>query len=106
METKSKYSGRGNYRDFSKILIGEEIVKNSYHNSITGALKRYLYRNGIKSEKCEDCGITEWNNKKISFDLEHIDGNSSNNLLENLKILCPNCHSQTSTYKGRNIKKK
>jgi Zn finger protein HypA/HybF involved in hydrogenase expression len=106
METKSKYSGRGNYRDFSKILIGEEIVKNSYRNSITGALKRYLYRNEIKKEKCEDCGITEWNNKKISFDLEHIDGNSSNNLLENLKILCPNCHSQTSTYKGRNIKKK
>lgn len=94
--------GRGKYRDFSKLLNGEEYLENKYYNSFTGTLKRYLYREGIKEEKCEECGIKEWNNKIISFDLEHIDGNSSNNLLENLRILCPNCHSQTPTYKGRN----
>jgi len=102
---KLQKSGRGKFRDFSKLLKGEEFIENKYYNSFTGCLKRYLYREGLKIEQCEDCGIKEWNNKIISFDLEHIDGNSSNNLLENLKILCPNCHSQTPTYKGRNIKK-
>jgi hypothetical protein len=52
--------------------------------------------------KCWTCGITDWNNKKIVMELEHIDGNSENNNLENLSILCPNCHSQTITYKGAN----
>lgn len=64
-------------------------------------LKRYLILQ--YGEKCWECGISEWNNKKITFELEHIDGNSNNNNLDNLSILCPNCHSQTSTYKTKNI---
>lgn len=64
-------------------------------------LKRYLI---LKyGNKCWSCQISEWNNKEIIFELEHIDGNSSNNELNNLSILCPNCHSQTLTYKGKNI---
>lgn len=63
-------------------------------------LRRYLlFKYG---EKCWNCGITEWNNKKIQFELEHIDGNSMNQELYNLSILCPNCHSQTDTYKSKN----
>ena len=58
---------------------------------------------GIKEEKCEECEIKEWNGKSISFELEHIDGNRFNHKIENLKILCPNCHSQTKTYRGKNI---
>jgi len=49
-----------------------------------------------------ECGITEWNGKEIVLELEHIDGNSLNNTEENLSLLCPNCHSQTDTYKGKN----
>lgn len=64
-------------------------------------LKKYLILQ--YGEKCWSCGITEWNNQKIVFELEHIDGNSENNNLENLSILCPNCHSQTPTYKAKNI---
>jgi len=64
-----------------------------------GPLKRYLSE---KKEGCWECGITEWNGKNIVLELEHIDGNSSNNLEENLSLLCPNCHSQTNTYKGKN----
>jgi 5-methylcytosine-specific restriction endonuclease McrA len=63
-------------------------------------LKKYLLI--THGEKCWKCGITDWNNIPIVFELEHIDGNSSNNSLENLSILCPNCHSQTPTYKNRN----
>jgi predicted nucleic acid-binding Zn ribbon protein len=64
-----------------------------------GPIKRYLAE---KQEGCWECGITEWNGKPIVLELEHIDGNSLNNQEENLSLLCPNCHSQTDTYKGKN----
>lgn len=73
-------------------------IKNGTVQSRT--MKRVLLKE--RGEKCWCCGITEWNEKKITFELEHIDGNSSNNSIENLSILCPNCHSQTSTYKAKN----
>ena len=52
--------------------------------------------------RCSECGIDSWNNKPISLELEHKNGNSSDNSLENVCLLCPNCHSQTSTYKVKN----
>lgn len=52
--------------------------------------------------KCWKCNITEWNGTTLVMELEHIDGNSSNNQIENLSLLCPNCHSQTPTYKAKN----
>lgn len=64
-------------------------------------LKKYLVQQ--LNNTCSCCGITEWNNKPIVLELEHIDGNSSNNDIENLTLLCPNCHSQTPTYKSKNI---
>jgi predicted HNH restriction endonuclease len=63
-------------------------------------LKRFLLKE--HGEKCWECGIKEWNGKKLTFELEHIDGNSDNNSLDNLSLLCPNCHSQTDTYKAKN----
>jgi hypothetical protein len=51
---------------------------------------------------CNKCGINEWQGFKISLELEHKDGNSSNNNRENLEGLCPNCHSITDTWRGRN----
>ena len=62
-------------------------------------VKQYL---ATLREGCWECGISSWNNKEIVLELEHIDGNSDNNAEENLSLLCPNCHSQTPTYKGRN----
>lgn len=72
------------------------------NNSITpqNSIRRYL------KEKygyfCSLCGISEWKEKPITLEIEHKDGNSLNNLEENLCFLCPNCHSQTNTYKGKN----
>lgn len=63
------------------------------------SVKRYLSE---QQEGCWCCGITEWQGKGIVLELEHIDGDSSNNKEENLSLLCPNCHSQTKTYKGKN----
>jgi hypothetical protein len=73
-------------------------IKNGTVQSRT--IKKVLLKE--HGEKCWCCGITEWNGKKITFELEHIDGNSNNNSLDNLSILCPNCHSQTATYKAKN----
>lgn len=50
---------------------------------------------------CTECKNTIWNGKPITLELEHIDGNNRNNSRENLTILCPNCHSQTSTWRNR-----
>ena len=53
--------------------------------------------------RCSSCGLTEWKGKSLSLELDHIDGDSSNNELTNLRFLCPNCHSQTESFRGKNI---
>lgn len=68
--------------------------------------KDYLQRRRILAEqndRCLHCSIKEWNRKPITLELDHINGVRSDNTRENLRFLCPNCHSQTQTYKGRNI---
>ena len=66
------------------------------------AIKVYLIK--IKGEKCEQCGWDKKNEytNKVPIEMDHIDGNSENNKLDNLRLLCPNCHSLTKTYKGAN----
>lgn len=56
-----------------------------------------------RGESCENCGLSEWLGIKIRLDMHHIDGNPDNNNRENLKLLCPNCHSLTENYGARNI---
>jgi hypothetical protein len=63
-------------------------------------LRRALGR--LHGYKCSECKIFEWNSKSIVLEVEHIDGNSQNNSISNLCLICPNCHSQTPTYKARN----
>jgi len=60
------------------------------------AFQRFLTeRDGYK---CSGCGVSEWNGKRLSFDIDHIDGNPKNDLPKNLRFLCPNCHRQTDTW--------
>ena len=59
-----------------------------------------------QQNKCNKCGINEWLGKPISLELEHIDGNRDNNERSNLECLCPNCHSQTPTWRGRHRQQK
>jgi hypothetical protein len=65
-------------------------------------LKRRLLAEGLKENRCERCGLTEWNGEPLNMQLHHKDGDGTNNTLENLELLCPNCHAQTDTYGGRN----
>ena len=76
------------------------IENGKYHR---GGLKRRLIKEKILEEKCYICNINNiWNNKKLVLQLDHINGNNKDNRLENLRMLCPNCHSQTETFGGRN----
>ena len=85
-----------------KRSVEEYLVENSVVQSFK--LKSRLIAEGLKEHKCECCGITEWNGKPAPIELDHINGNHHDNRLENLRILCPNCHAQTDTYRGKNKK--
>ena len=65
-------------------------------------LRRYIIKNNLIPYKCAICGCTEWQGKTLSLELDHINGINNDNRLENLRFLCPNCHSQPSTYGSRN----
>ena len=64
-------------------------------------LRKKLLEEGIKESKCERCGITEWMGEEVPLELHHLDGNHYNNKLDNLVILCSNCHSQIHGYNKR-----
>ena len=69
----------------------------------TSTLRQRLIDEGLKSHRCEECGLSEWNERPIPLELEHVNGDRWDNRIENLKLLCPNCHALTPTYRGRNI---
>jgi len=69
-------------------------------------LKIKLLNNGVFNPICSSCNLSEWLSKPISLELDHIDGDNTNNELSNLRLLCPNCHAFTPTYRGRNIQSK
>jgi len=64
-------------------------------------LKSYLLE--CRESRCEICGLAEWMDRLIPLELDHKDGDATNNSLDNLRLICPNCHAQTQTYKNRNM---
>ena len=85
--------------------LQEILVENSCYGNIDRLKKRILKAN-LLEYKCEKCGNTgEWQGKKLSLQLEHKNGIHNDHRLNNLCFLCPNCHSQTDTYAGKNREK-
>lgn len=87
----------GNYKSRS---LKEIMVKDSHYPSYK--LKKRLIKNNLLKNECYICSLKDWLNKKLVLHLDHINGNNRDNRLENLRLLCPNCDSQTDTYCGRN----
>jgi len=99
----SHFTGKGwnvglKFKPFKPILLDDILSgKIQYRNS--DRLKKRLLDESIKERKCECCSNDMWLNKPIKLELHHKDGNNTNNKLENLEILCPNCHSLTDTFR-------
>jgi len=94
-------------RCFSRVRksLNEYLIKGKYLTICGNLLKQKLYKAGLKQPICEECGQDEnWRGQKMSLILDHKDGDRENNLLENLRILCPNCNSTLDTHCGKNKK--
>ena len=91
----------GNNNAPAKIILND-ILNGAHPHFQTYKLKNRLLKAGILENCCSICGINIWNQKSINLELDHIDGNRVNHLLSNLRLLCPNCHSQTETYRSKN----
>ena len=86
-------------------IYGEENIFCENSNVSRNSIKRWIIRKNLVEYKCR-CGIEgTWQGKDLILELEHKNGVSNDNRLENIEFLCPNCHSQTKTYSGRNIKR-
>lgn len=90
----SHFTGRA--KSYTSASIDQYLVKDS--NIKSAKLKEKLLINRLKENKYEICGITTWQEKPIVIQLHHINGNPTDNRIENLQMLCPNCHSQTENY--------
>jgi hypothetical protein len=94
-KAKWKFGRRAHLKDV--------LVKGRRFN--TSNLRARLINEGVLEEKCSKCGIgNEWQGEHLSLQLDHKNGDSSDNRIGNLRLLCPNCHSQTSTFSGRKHK--
>lgn len=94
----SHFTGRA--RSYSTNYISASEYLDNSKKIHSSKLKNKLLKEGLIDDKCSNCGLTEWMGKSIVLQLHHIDGNHNNNNLENLQLLCPNCHSQTENYCG------
>jgi hypothetical protein len=78
------------------------VAESTYTN--TNRLKNRLLNNGIFERRCMRCNLTKWLEQPIPIELDHINGDRQDHRLENLRLLCPNCHALTETYRGKNKK--
>lgn len=102
----SHFKGQyGNLACSTEIPIEKIFTKNNPRAG--GTLKRKIIKNNLLPYSCERCSNNGlWLNEPISLQIDHKDGDNSNNELSNLRFLCPNCHTQTSTYAGKKFKRK
>lgn len=101
-----KYAGRQNWnkgKTSNNYIPAQEYAKKDFVKS--HILKEKMIREGIKEYRCEICGLSEWQNKKIPLELHHKNCNHFDNNFDNLQILCPNCHAQQEGNAGANYHK-
>lgn len=87
----------------NRIPLADVLVEDSDYLNTTN-LKNRLYKEGLKERKCEICDLVEWQGRPAPLALDHINGVRTDNRIENLRILCYNCHGQTDTWCSKNRK--
>ena len=102
----SHFTGKNwNVNPNNPVYRGKYLPNLCEHSSLSSAnAKELVYRMGLKENKCECCGLSEWRGKPLVCELHHINGDTTDNRIGNLIILCPNCHSQTDNFRSRNRK--
>jgi|SRR5215203_1852833 len=94
--------GQTGIKNTNSIPLKDILVENSTYLT-TSLLKKRLIKEGLLENTCLECGqLPEWNSKPLVLQLDHINGNRRDNRLENLRILCGHCHSQTDTFASKN----
>ena len=99
------YFSKKNINNYShpEYTLDEIMIQNSSYTNYF-RLKQRIIRENILEYKCSVCGIKDWNGKSLVLQLDHINGDNRDNRIENLRFLCPNCHSQTETFCGKKKK--
>jgi hypothetical protein len=91
--------GKGTKKPNPKARVPLEKILSNEHFAAGRMIKQKLLEAGLIKEECEGCGLGPmWNGKKLTLQLDHVDGDNSNNARINLRLLCPNCHTQTPTF--------
>lgn len=88
------------YGTLHKVNASDILKPNCKH--ARSVLRRYVIKNNLIPYRCAICGCVEWQGRTLSLELDHINGINNDNRIENLRFLCPNCHSYTTTYGSRN----
>ena len=96
-------SGKGISKNRPRTIETSEILLGNHPQYQTFKLKNRLLDEGYFQNKCSVCSIEEWNGKSLTMELDHINGSRTDHRLENLRMICPNCHAQTDTYRAKNI---
>lgn len=103
----SHFTGRGHLKgkthNYNEVMSLDVVMIADSSHCLNESIKKRIINDGLLINECVKCKTKNiWNNKPITLHFDHINGNSFDHRLENLRILCPNCHSQTKTYKNKN----